>query len=485
MTSQQMTYLAAFFTYLLAMITISWFVSRWQKSGSDFLLAGRKVPLFLTLGTTVATMVGTGSSMGAVGFAYQNAWAGALYGIGGAIGILLLAWIFAPVRKQQFATMSEELASYVDDNALVKKILAVIIYAASIGWLGAHLIGGGMYLAWLTGIDDTTAKLIIGVGLAIYVTLGGYSAVVWTDAIQAVILFIGFLLMAYFAIDFVGGWQAVQNNHLVNESGLFSYQNIGLVPAISMSFAVLVGVMATPSFRQRIYSGDSVSSIRQSFVMSGVLYLGFSLVPAIIGICAFLINGNLDNPAYAFPYIALNTLPVLLGGLILLAGISATLSSASSDAIAGVSVFVSDIYAWLFQKSSDKKQLTDRQQLVLSRFSMILTVTIALLFALLSNNIITYITKMISLALCGLFVMGLLGRFWQKLTWQGSIAILLSSTLSAALIGFNESWLAYFGNPSIPAVISGVFFGVLVSLLTQPDKPTEITSTNKELESVL
>lgn len=219
--------------------------------------------------------------------------------------------------------------------------------------------------------------------------------------------------------------------------------------------------------------------------MSGVLYLGFSLVPAIIGICAYLINGNLDNPAYAFPYIALNTLPVLLGGLILLAGISATLSSASSDAIAGVSVFVSDIYAWLFKKSSDKKQLTDRQQLVLSRFSMILTVTIALLFALLSNNIITYITKMISLALCGLFVMGLLGRFWQKLTWQGSIAILLSSTLSAALIGFNESWLAYFGNPSIPAVISGVFFGVLVSLLTQPDKPTEITSTNKELESVL
>ena len=88
MTSQQMTFLAAFFAYLLAMIAISWFVSRWQKSGSDFLLAGRKVPLFLTLGTTVATMVGTGSSMGAVGFAYQNAWAGALYGIGGAVGIL-------------------------------------------------------------------------------------------------------------------------------------------------------------------------------------------------------------------------------------------------------------------------------------------------------------------------------------------------------------------------------------------------------------
>jgi SSS family solute:Na+ symporter len=416
--------------------------------------------------------------MGAVGFAYQNAWAGALYGIGGAMGILLLAWAFAPVRKQQFATMSEELASYVGNNPHVKKILAVIIYAASIGWLGAHLIGGGMYLAWLTGIDDTTAKLIIGIGLAIYVTLGGYSAVVWTDAIQAVILFVGFLLMAYFAIDSVGGWQAVQNNQLVNERGLFSYQNIGLIPAISMSFAVLVGVMATPSFRQRIYSGDNVSSIRKSFVMSGVLYLGFSLVPAIIGICAYLIKGDLDNPAYAFPYIALNTLPILLGGLILLAGISATLSSASSDAIAGVSVFVSDIYQWF----SDKP-ISDTHQLRLSRFAMIITVTIALLFALLSNNIITYITKMISLALCGLFVMGLLGRFWRKLTWQGSIAILLSSTLCAALIGFNPVWLAYFGNPSLPAVIAGAVFGVGVSLLTQVKAQPQMVPKNS-VESV-
>lgn len=49
------------------------------------------MPLFLTLGSTVATMVGTGSSMGAVGFGYSNGWAGMLYGVGGAIGILLVA----------------------------------------------------------------------------------------------------------------------------------------------------------------------------------------------------------------------------------------------------------------------------------------------------------------------------------------------------------------------------------------------------------
>src|SRR5688572_16927328 len=103
-------FLAAFGLYIVFLIAIGWFVSRHQKSGDDFLLAGRSLPVFLTVGTTVATMVGTGSSMGAVGFGYGHGWAGALYGIGGAVGILLLGILFAPARAQRFSTMSEELA---------------------------------------------------------------------------------------------------------------------------------------------------------------------------------------------------------------------------------------------------------------------------------------------------------------------------------------------------------------------------------------
>lgn len=74
-------FLTGFGAYVLFLIWLGWFVSRNQKSGEDFLLGGRGLPLFLVLGTTVATMVGTGSSMGAVGFGYSNGWAGALYGI--------------------------------------------------------------------------------------------------------------------------------------------------------------------------------------------------------------------------------------------------------------------------------------------------------------------------------------------------------------------------------------------------------------------
>ena len=188
-------------------------------------------------------------------------------------------------------------------------------------------------------------------------------------------------------------------------------------------------------------------------------------------------NSELSNASYAFPYIALNILPAFLGGLILLAGVSATLSSASSDAIAGVSVLVSDIYAWFF-----KTEVPIDKQLLVSRIAMIITVLIALMMALLSNSIISYITKMISIALCGMFVMGVLGRFWQSYTWQGSLATLFTSSFAAIYVGINEKWLAFFGNPVIPAVIAGCVFGVLVSLFTRQKSGTKEQTKNEAVE---
>ncbi|GAA0822664.1 sodium:solute symporter family protein [Colwellia asteriadis] len=470
-------FIIAFIAYMLVMIAIGWLVSRKQKSGDDFLLAGRNVPLLLSLGTTVATMVGTGSSMGAVGFAYHNGWAGALYGLGGAVGILLLAWLFVPVRKLNFTTMSEELAYYVGNNIYVRNIIAFIIYAASIGWLGAHIIGGGMYLSWLTGLDLNSAKLLIALSFAIYVVIGGYTAVVWTDSIQALILFVGFILMAYFSVDYVGGWQAMLDSQPTENTSWFALDKMGALPALSLALAVLVGVLATPSFRQRIYSGKNVSTIRKSFIYSGVLYLAFSIIPALIGMSAYAMTADLENAAYAFPHIALNVMPVALGVLIIIAGISATLSSASSDAIAGVSVLLTDIYQAIFSR----KPAADRMMLF-SRLGLVITISIALMFAMLSNNIITYITQMIAVLMSGMCVCGLLGRLWPKYNWQGAIATLIAGMSSAILVSTNESWNSFFGNSVLPALVCATLAGVIVTLLTYKRTPVNNNVIAAEIE---
>ncbi|MGM8851152.1 sodium:solute symporter family protein [Salinicola halophyticus] len=461
-------FLGTFIAYVIIMIAFGWWVSRNSRgSGDDFLLGGRSVPIFLTIGTTVATMVGTGSSMGAVGFGYANGWAGALYGIGGSIGVILLALCFAPVRRFRFMTMSEELSYYVGANRWVRNIVAVLIYIACIGWLGAHILGGGLYLSWMAGIDLTTARILVALGFGIYCVIGGYMAVIWTDTVQAVILFVGFIVMAIIALVEVGGFSGLGTNMDVAATSFLGVDKIGLIPAISLAAVIAVGVLATPSYRQRIYSGNSVSSVRKSFIITGVLYLFFSIIPAIIGMATHALNPGLDNSNFAFPFLATEILPPWLGLLLLVAGLSATMSSASSDAIAGVSILLRDVYVLFTGHTPSARKVVG-----LSRLALVATIGLALLFALTSNNVISYITSMIATVMAGMFVCGVLGRFWPRYNWQGAIATLIAASATSLAVINVDSWTAFWGNPSIPAVLVALVVGVVVSLVTPASKVT-------------
>ncbi len=458
-------FLGSFALYLALLIALSWFVGRKQQDGDDFLLAGRKVSCGLSLGTTIATMIGTGTSMGAVGYAYLNGWAGMLYGLGGAVGILLTAWLFAPMRQLRFVTMSEELAFYVGANRWVKNGCALLIFLASLGWLGAHIIGGALYLSWATGMDMFYAKLLIAFAFTVYVVVGGYAAVVWTDAVMAFLLFGGFILMTFAAVHYVGGFAVLLDSVPGELQGIFSINKIGLLPALSLAAVIAVGVLATPSYRQRIYSAESVQAVRKSFTIAGILYLLFAAFPALIGLSARLIAPELANHQFAFTTVIVSVLPLALGLLVLIAGLSATLSSASSDAIAAVSVFMRDLHLALTGRMAE-----GRQALLLSRICLVLVSALALSLSLISDDIIHYITSMIALLMSGLLVCALLGRFWRRFTWQGAIAALMGAAISSLAVLLQGDWLAYWGNPCLPALAGALSAAVLVSLLTPPNR---------------
>lgn len=467
-------FLLGFAIYLMLMIGVSYLVSRRQHSSEDFLLAGRSVSGPLTLGTTVATMIGTGTSMGAVGYAYQHGWGGILYGVGGAVGILLTAWLFAPLRQLRFMTMSEELSYYAGANQWVKHCSAVLIFLASLGWLGAHIIGGALYLSWATGIDLLYAKLLIATAFTLYVMIGGYKAVVWTDSLMALVLFCGFLLMSAAALYASGGIAALANqvSHALQQGQMSS---LALLPAISLAVVVAVGVMATPSFRQRIYAARSVATVRRSFLLSGGLYLLFATLPAIIGITAFSLQPALENHQFAFSTVAVMLLPATLAMLVLLAGLSATLSSASSDAIAAVSVLIRDLY----QAVTGHMPPTDKA-VYYARLAVLLVSGFALLLALLSDDLISYISNMIATLIAGMFVVVLLGRFWPRLNWQGALAAMLTSLLVSLLLISQSAWLVVWGNPCIPAVVSAGLAAVITSLLT----PASVLNRDEALEHI-
>ena len=84
-----------------------------------------------------------------------------------------------------------------------------LMFVIEIIWLGNHLNGGAKYLAYVTQLPDVTCKIITVLGFGIYVFIGGYMAVVTTDAVQFIAILIGFLTIAFRAIPLAGGYQNV------------------------------------------------------------------------------------------------------------------------------------------------------------------------------------------------------------------------------------------------------------------------------------
>jgi len=173
---------------------------------------------------------------------------------------------------------------------------------------------------------------------------------------------------------------------------------------------------------------------------------------------------QLENRDLAFPNMATETLPLALGILVLLAGLSATLSSASSDAIAGVTTVIRDLYKLVLGRVPKPGRVV-----TLSRYSLGITTALALGMALAADNVIDYIKLMISLFLTGMCVVGVLGRTWPRYNAAGAIASLVGASVTALAFKFMPDWNDYWGNPVIPSLAVSIAIGVGFSLFTPPD----------------
>ena len=86
---------------------------------------------------------------------------------------------------------------------------------------------------------------------------------------------------------------------------------------------------------------------------------------------------------------------------------------------------------------------------------------------------------MISILMAGMCVCGLLGRFWPRYNWQGALASLFSAAVTALAISLHSGWLAFWGNPVLPALLAGFIAGVMATLLTPADELSEQQALEK------
>ena len=386
---------AVLLLYFVVIISIGLYVGRKEENLKDFALGGRAIPWWAVLASIIAAETSASTFFGTPGegFTLRN-YTYLQLALGTILARILVSYIFIkPYYDYKVYSIYEYLTARFGvptKNAasaifMFTRVLAsgTRLYAAAIALVLAYeMIRGvrpGQTETLFIYIGATIAIVIL---TAIYTTLGGIKAVVWTDFIQASIM-IGSALTAlgllYFAIP--GGWHKIAELH--GGFHLSDFITTGLNPAKSgwdkikgifaieyTIFAGLIGstfmTMSThgtdQDMVQRMLTAPDVRRSRRSVIMSGLADIPIAFTFLSIGLLLWVFyqthqDPNLPKtPNEIFCHYILYEMPVGIRGL-LLAGIFATAMGSLSTAINALATsFTRDWYEPYINPQSTSEQ---------------------------------------------------------------------------------------------------------------------------------
>lgn len=395
--------------YLAAMLFIGFLCSRKVNSMNDYLVAGRRLPLWMATATLLATWFGAGSCMGVAASVYGDDVRSVIPDPIAAGISLILAGIFVVgfLRKYKCLTVTDIIANKYGKNAgIYASFWMLPVY---IGWLGAQVLGIGTLLNLLTGVSPFWGIIVGAAIVLIYTTLGGMWAVTLTDVVQVTLIIFGILIVIPGAMEQAGGITHVLNEahangqlSLLPKADYTFNQHIGYIGNwIIMGLGCIVG----QDLVQRSLAAKTPEIAKQSSIYSGILYLLIGLVPITIGLAAKILfvkwftpeqlvqiaSGDLENSV--LPYVAYRVLSGINGvgpivmTLFFSALIAAIMSSADSSLLAASSLFTNNILRPLCPKLSNKTLLmSTRISAVLFLVgSVLLALTIKSIYVLMTN----------------------------------------------------------------------------------------------------
>jgi len=234
---------------------------------------------------------------------------------------------------------------------------------------------------------------------------------------------------------------------------------------VGLLVVLTLNPIADPGRRLTMYSAHTEKEALWSMVTSGIVVIIFSAVIGITGMYTYKLNPNLPNADEALPWLVMNVLPPWLAAFVVVAVVSGMSSAANGCAAAAGTFFVRHIYPLVTGHFP-------RDPVRTARIALACGFLASTLLALYTSNIVGFVVKFLPLTMSGLGVVILLGRFWNRATWQGALAALISTPLVSLSIMLTPSWAKFWDNPTIPAAAVGLLAHVIVSLLTPGTRRT-------------
>ncbi len=384
--------------FLIGIILVGKIASTKINSADDYLVANRKAPLFLLVGTLFATFWGGGTIIGATGSAYQDG----IYGVIGdpfAAGLsLILIGIFfvRTLRKLKIRSLGE-LYSFRFGKP-TGYIASAVMIPTYVIWTSVQLLAIGKVLNVLLGINFTLAFLTATAVVVCFTYMGGIVAVIWTDFIQMIIILVGLIAILFVGINTIGGWQQLQINTPKNFWAFLPTER-GLMPWITylaMWVGMALGNIPSPDIAQRAFIAKDQRTAKKGMIIAGMLYWTIGFIPIILALVALVLvkQGALspeiisNDSELIIPLLAKKMFGPIGMGIFISSLVAAILSSASTSLFATAVLFSNDIYRPLFaNKKKNNSENSEEKILKATKIFVLIVGIMAAIFGLLSNNI--------------------------------------------------------------------------------------------------
>ncbi len=422
--------------YLVLTIIIGLIAARQVHSSSDYIVAGRSLPLYVTIATVFATWFGSETVLGTSSTFLEQGISGVITDpFGASLCLILVGVLFAkPLYRMKLLTIGDFFRRKY--GRTIEVLVSLTIMISYLGWVAAQITALGIVFNVISnGALSSEQGMYLGGGIVLFYTLfGGMWSVAVTDFMQMVIIVLGMVVIAYYLADKAGGADTVINHAIA--AGKFNNFLPDSSPASIFAFIaawLTMGFGSTPQqdVFQRVMSAKDEQTAMQGSVIGGVLYFIFAFIPIFLAYSAVIIDPQLvkqglqTDSQLILPHLILKHTSTPVQVLFFGALLSAIMSTASGTLLAPSAMFSENIVRGLFPKLSDKAML------LLLRATVITFAGMVLLYALNSQlSIFGMVEKAYQVTLVGAFVPLLAGVYWKRANTAGAtLSIVLGVTV--------------------------------------------------------
>ena len=346
--------------------------SFFKKKGTseEFTSAGRSLPGWVVGMSIFATYVSSISYLGYPGKAFSGDWNAFVFSLSIPIASYFAARYFVPFYRSQdsisaYSFLENRFGPWARIYASSCYLLTQIARTGSILYLLA------LPMNVLLGWHIQTIIVVTSVAIVLYSMLGGMKAVIWTEAIQGIILIGGALVCMFILLfDMPGG--PVQTFSIAMEDGKFSLGSFGSSLSESTFWVCLIyGIFTNlqnygidQSYVQRYHTAKNEKEAKFSALFGGYLFIPVSAVFFMIGTGLYAFYkvhpGGLPDGVgadYVFPFFIVNELPVGLTGLLIASIFAAGMSTIATSVTSSSTIILTDYYQRFRKHAGNRERM--------------------------------------------------------------------------------------------------------------------------------